>query len=318
MSEIDTIEMLNNILPKNIIEMLTGKLLGDGNITIEKGKRGRLRFTHASSDKEWCKYCYDMLKEHLPFNAPKYRKLIDPRMKQGFTECYYVQSKTAESIDFLKALWYPSGKKQLPKEFIRKNLSPLSLAWWYMDDGNLKVQNNNATKVILSTDSFSNNEVNFLQEVLFSSFQLTFKTDKQNRLLLYDKASIFYFLSIVKPHLIPSMGRKYFQPIPASQNKPQRTTIYLPHEIILNKPTKQINNVITRSPPLLLKLDSDIYRKQFYVKYQNLINARRGYQIIITSSNQNLLNTLQLKTGFEKSICAQACFDYISENGRLK
>jgi LAGLIDADG DNA endonuclease family len=111
------IMMLFNQIPLNALSMINGKLLGDGNISLEKKRKPRLRFSHTIYDKEWCFYCYEQLNKYIPFSKPKYRKIKDERTKLGFTEQYYVQSLTSEIVDALKELWYPHGKKVIPFSF---------------------------------------------------------------------------------------------------------------------------------------------------------------------------------------------------------
>ena len=71
-------------LPIHIIDKITGKLLGDGNISIEKSKKPRLRFSHCLADKEWALHCYKELKDYVPFSKPRERKIFDERIKAGF------------------------------------------------------------------------------------------------------------------------------------------------------------------------------------------------------------------------------------------
>jgi LAGLIDADG DNA endonuclease family len=140
------------------IDLMNGKLLGDGCITKQEGRKPRFQFTHSIKDKEWCEHCYLVLNEHLPLNAPKYKKVKDQRVQSGYTEVYYVQSKTEEAIILLRNLWYKNGKKILPLNFISEYLSARTLAWWYQDDGHLKLQDNIPKQIILSTKSFSSLE----------------------------------------------------------------------------------------------------------------------------------------------------------------
>jgi len=63
---------------------------------------------------------------------------VDSRVKQGFTECYYVQSRTADLISYLESIWYKDRKKVLPMGFIDKYLDEKALSWWYQDDGHPK------------------------------------------------------------------------------------------------------------------------------------------------------------------------------------
>ncbi len=140
------------------LSMISGKLLGDANISIEKDRHPRFRFAHCASDKAWCFYCYEQLNKYLPLSKPRYRKIIDNRIKNGFTEQYYTQSFKSRVVFQLKELWYPNNRKTIPFEFLAYSFTPICLAWWYQDDGHLKIENNQVKKVILSTDGFTKAE----------------------------------------------------------------------------------------------------------------------------------------------------------------
>lgn len=106
----DLIE-LEKILPARGIELMTGKLLGDANIAIQNNRRPRFRFSHCANDHNWCIHCFEELHSYLPINQPIYRKTSDSRVKEGYTDQYYVQSKVAKAADLLKEIWYPNNKK---------------------------------------------------------------------------------------------------------------------------------------------------------------------------------------------------------------
>lgn len=89
------------------LSLLTGKLLGDGNFFQSPGRQARFPFSHIIDDIEWTYYCYDKLSEYFSLAPPKYRKLTDPRISCGFSEQYYVQSKSNELLTQLKNIWYP-------------------------------------------------------------------------------------------------------------------------------------------------------------------------------------------------------------------
>ncbi|OOE14394.1 hypothetical protein [Fictibacillus arsenicus] len=95
--EAELVEEINKILPSKVISMVIGKLLGDGNLTIEKNKRPRLRFSHKWQDKQWCEHSRNQLTTVLSFPPIKYRKVNGARVKDGFTEIYYAQSLTQPS-----------------------------------------------------------------------------------------------------------------------------------------------------------------------------------------------------------------------------
>ncbi|OCA89027.1 hypothetical protein [Pseudobacillus wudalianchiensis] len=160
------------------LSRITGKLLGDGCITKQVSRKPRFQFIHRLEDMAWSQYCYEKLKDFLPLNLPAYKRVVDFRLLEGFSESYMVQSKTSEVITELEELWYNNRKKRLPFAFINQHLDEEALAWWYQDDGHLAKQNNIPQKVILSTDSFSKNENTKLQQILYQKFTLSFKLDQ--------------------------------------------------------------------------------------------------------------------------------------------
>ncbi|MEC2077892.1 hypothetical protein [Metabacillus fastidiosus] len=168
---------LKELLPSHIIDRVTGKLLGDGNISIEQKRKPRFRFSHCVQDGKWAEHCYDELKKHIELTPSKPRKIIDSRIKKGYTESVYVQSLTSPAIDILKEMWYTDRKKSIPFDLLQEHFSPVTLAWWYQDDGHLKVQNNKVNKIIFSRDSFSKSENKRLIELLDYFYKIQFKPD---------------------------------------------------------------------------------------------------------------------------------------------
>ncbi|MDR7073149.1 hypothetical protein [Fictibacillus barbaricus] len=51
--EVDFAKQVQVTVPSQNISMLIGKLLGDGNLTNEKNRKPRIRFSHSVVDKEW-------------------------------------------------------------------------------------------------------------------------------------------------------------------------------------------------------------------------------------------------------------------------
>lgn len=181
------------------LDMLTGKLLGDGCITKQNGRMPRFQFIHTTSDKEWCFHCYEKLMNDLPLTPPYYKKVKDNRVVKGFTECFQVQSRTDPVITWLESLWYSNRVKKLPFQFLEEHLNELALAWWYQDDGHLTKKENIPKKIILSTDNFTSIENRRLMGLLARKFFIYFSLDSQNRLILYEQVQIIYFLRLVEP-----------------------------------------------------------------------------------------------------------------------
>ena len=299
---------------------MIGKLLGDGCITKQKGRKPRFQFIHTERDYMWSLYCYKSLKKDIPLNKPKYKKTIDSRLVKGYCISYYVQSRTSDVISYLYRQWYPNGKKIIPFILLNQYFNNESLAWWYMDDGHLKVSKGIPQKIILSTESFSDIEINKLIFFLKSKYNLTFSVDKQKRIILYDQYQIYYFLHLVSPFMHSSMSRKI---IPLSTLNPivpqTRTTIYLPVSQNIQQPTKEINSALE----ILDDMISNFKTGKFYEMYHLLISniskneKQRGYQIIIREKRLTNLNFLKLNTGLTYSKLTYLCFkirDYVYKN----
>ncbi|MEK3807033.1 endonuclease [Bacillus sp. FSL H8-0547] len=280
--------------------MLTGKLLGDGNLSIEKGKRPRFRFSHSSADSGWCFHCYETLKAHIPLSKPKYRRISDNRIEAGYTEQFYVQSKLSPLFDSLLPLWYEERTKSIPFHLLEQVINPLTLAWWYQDDGHLKIQNNTPKKIILSTDSFTQKENIYLQVLLYTQFKLHFKLDGQNRLVIYDQKQILLFLRIVYPYIHHSMKRKMLSPPQLEIAFPdyKRTSIQIPIQILIKKPTQEIRDVLNKFMnlnPLAL------YESYFSLSNTNEMKKRKSYQIVLTRKHQEFLDLIKRETGMNMS-----------------
>ncbi|KPL59444.1 hypothetical protein [Rossellomorea vietnamensis] len=298
---------------EEFLSMVCGKLLGDGCIVKQEGRKPRFQFIHSIKDKEWCYYCYSKLKDYLPLTGPHYKKIEDNRVNAGYTESYYVQSRTHGHITNLRSIWYKNGKKVLPFEFLMKYLTPLALAWWYQDDGNLKKDSTIPRKIILSTDSFTPAENNKLCHLLKDKYSLLFSMDKQNRILLYDQFQIQYFLFLVSPHLHPCMYRKTITSCDIYNHfsNPKRTTIYLPAHLKLTSPTREINERLSVLPDIFSAIkDGDFYTNELltFIESTKTYVTKKPYQIVVSEENLQNLFILNKMTGLNASIFAHICF----------
>lgn len=305
------------------LSIICGKLLGDGCIVKQEGRKPRFQFIHSIKDKEWCYYCYSRLKDYLPLTGPHYKRIVDDRIIAGYSETYYVQSRTHDHITDLRSIWYKNCKKVLPFEFLMKYLTPLGLAWWYQDDGHLKKDFTIPRKIILSTDSFTPAENNQLCQLLKDKYSLLFSLDKQNRIILYDQFQIRYFLSLVNPYLQPCMYRKNITSCkintPTSNSK--RTSLYLTSEIKLSSPTREINEKLSVLPDIFSAIKSGVFYSNellTFIESTKTSITKKSYQITISDINLQNLSILNKLTGLNASILAQLCFIYSHLNSQSK
>lgn len=181
---------------------IIGKLLGDAGIKRQERRKPRLQFNHVASDYAWSLYCYEQLCHDIPLNEPIYHRYEDARLKQGYSEIYYVQSRTDEIICYLNQTWYPHGEKIVPFHMLKKYFTAESLAWWYMDDGHLRVKDKTLEKIILSTESFTDDEILGLIQLLNEKFQLSFHIDCQKRIAITVRQKNFNITNSTPTHFI--------------------------------------------------------------------------------------------------------------------
>lgn len=103
---------------------------------------------------------------------------------------------------------YGSNKKTICTEWLQQ-LTPLSLAIWFMDDGSIT----RSTRMMrISTESFGKNELFLLKEFLNNKWNISpriISSPKKGKLLLSFPASERdKFFSIIRPFVIPEMSYK--------------------------------------------------------------------------------------------------------------
>ena len=184
-----------NLLQKKI---LPGILLGDAHLsTQDKGKTYRLHIYQSVKHKEYVFHLYHIFKEWC-LSEPQ---IIERTYKSGVykgKKATMISFKTMSSSSFRfyahnfidknttsrdeppVALQRkgPRGHliKKVPK-LIHRWLTPISLAYWYMDDGSIKDKKSKA--VYFNTQGFLLNEVKLLSTILNTKFKVIAKPVKK-------------------------------------------------------------------------------------------------------------------------------------------
>ena len=217
--------------------ILIGKMLGDGHLNLTRGKP-RLNFIHKLADKGYADYCLELFSQYLPFgpNENAVKGVYDKRTNKTYYRVFY-QSKTSPLLEKWYPLWYKNGHKTIPCECIADYLDPLGLSIWFQDDGCFK-----KNRIVISTESFAQNEVGFLQFLLRKKFRVIANIDYKNRLDITSRMEVRKFQALIEPYIHSSMARK------SMRNKWEqwqvkweeyknigkgtcRTSIYLPYKI---------------------------------------------------------------------------------------
>lgn len=139
--------------------LLCGTVMGDGNISINKGEksRPRLRISHAMDQKEWA------LITGKALNIETYNVQKSKRNKQ---DTISINSSTSASMFEYFHDFYKNGKKIIPTELFLRCFKhgftkPILLSSWYMDDG---CTTDNLARI--ATHNFTCDEVDWIANVL--------------------------------------------------------------------------------------------------------------------------------------------------------
>lgn len=190
-------------------QILLGCLLGDGYLAMKDKAQSRavLQESHTSADRE-----YTVLKakafKGLRTNVIDVAPNREYKLPNGKT-MYYTHS-LACLADWRK-LFYPDGKKVLPRETIKEYFSPLSVAIWYMDDGSTDVVNSRrgiVPKCQIATNGFTEDEVKWLADLFTSKgFDCTARYSHGWRLMFTTEGS-YNLVRYIAPYIPDTMRYK--------------------------------------------------------------------------------------------------------------
>lgn len=128
-------------------EILTGILLGDGSLN-----KNAITYGHKKDHAEYMKYIDESLGEISGNEQKSVLSGYGTIMLRGRTKAFNQIGDIFES-------WYLTEEKQIPESII---LSPISLAFWYMDDGSLSHAEGQEDRVTFATCGFNDESINNL------------------------------------------------------------------------------------------------------------------------------------------------------------
>lgn len=176
------------------LEILVGTLLGDSYIY----PKGKIQIAQSSKQLPYLLWKYEEL-ESLSYGPPTQIERYDIRSGKIYSQSRFWLRQYFRSW---RSTFYPKGKKIFPKEF-EKYISPLSLAVWYMDDGNYSEGRN----VKIAADGFDLESRSNLKNMLFKKFNLESTLHKSGKLRISNK-SLNRFFDLVAPFIHSSMSYK--------------------------------------------------------------------------------------------------------------
>ena len=189
------------------VQVVIGSILGDGNLK------------YYSRTKQFSQLYVSQHSSKLPYLEWLHSKLssgfeVYPiKPKKGYEQHYFI-TKPNKIFGLLRLKFYPKGKKQIPSDIESLLKYPISLAVWYMDDGNLDKRYKYHCNATLATYGFSFGECRRLTKVLKKNFGISSSVNRNTMRgkvypRLYIKSeSMNRFVSIIKPYIQPVFNYK--------------------------------------------------------------------------------------------------------------
>lgn len=181
-------------------QILLGKMLGDGSLAIANHS-ANMRITHAEKDKEYLEWTMRGLGE-LDSGSRTNRisgygsSMIDSRTINSS----WIKNKFQSFLD-------ADGVKEVP-EWVEHELSPLALAFWYMDDGSLAHWEGQEDRANFATNAFTKSSCEVLVRALKRlGINSRIFESKGNRIAINSEDAEKLFL-LVAPYIPRAMQRK--------------------------------------------------------------------------------------------------------------
>jgi len=186
-------------------EYLFGSLLGDDCIHKPKdGKYPSLQVAHSIKQREYVGWKYNIWSQIVPSGI----KRNIPIKTAG--RIYYMDSfRTAAHPGFTEffEMFYKDGRKIVTEEILR-NLTPFSLAVWYMDDGYYKRDRGRAQ---LSTNSFTHEENVTIKKYFEETWGISpniGKSDSGTHYIRFNTRDTIKFFGAIKNNILPLFSYK--------------------------------------------------------------------------------------------------------------
>lgn len=187
--------------------IVIGTLLGDGSVykpSVRKGE-AQLRLGYMETSLPYLQWLREQLLSLVEMNP------ILP--KKGYKQ-FYCWSRPSQALAEYRNLFYPSGKKVVPKTINELLVHPAALAVWYMDDGSIDDRPSYHRNITLATYGFSFPDCRRLCSVLKSNFGIVCNVHRSTmRNKTYPKIYVLSestdrFLELVKPYIQPCFAYK--------------------------------------------------------------------------------------------------------------
>ncbi len=199
-----------HLLSGQQMQVILGALMGDGNLSPNRGDRAGTRFRMGHGAKQ---------AEYLNWKASLLGNIGHSRTINAKGAVFADFTPLPELAELHDAMYFGDGKKHLTWEYL-KSLTPLALAVWYMDDGSFVVRSKGVQErtaggtgrieIVVEAMSPGSRErlARYLRDTRKLDVQLVTKGARQVSAIRFTTAASEKFQKLVAPYIHPSMDYK--------------------------------------------------------------------------------------------------------------
>ena len=191
-------------LSKRQKEILIGLLLGDGHLEkLYTPRVGRIKVEQSYKHKDYVDWLYKEFRNWVRSKPKAKRKKVWNKIYWNYGFLTYGHRLLGE----FRERFYEGKKKIVPND-LEKDITPLGLAVWFMDDGSIKSKRHKG--FFLNVQDFKKSDVRKLQKMLKNKFSIPSSTrkDEKGEQMYLGGESGEKFIGIIKSYMIPSMEYK--------------------------------------------------------------------------------------------------------------
>lgn len=189
------------VVPEEAEEFIIGKILGDGSLAVKQGKRRALSISHKIDHQEYLHHCRNIINI--------WTDNVETRLSGYGTTMIRSISKENSYFTNLSKLFIKNDKKIFPKGL---KLTPIILAYWYMDDGSLTHNSAQKDRAALAICGFTDDESiknikNSLEDFGFNNFTI-YKDPKGYNRLRFNHSDAFKLFDVISEYIPNCMRYK--------------------------------------------------------------------------------------------------------------
>lgn len=204
------------LLTKEQKEILYGSMMGDAS----KMSPSSVKFKQGETQKDYLLWKYRKFENIASQNSLKPQCLIDHRSgMEQISWLFYTHANT--DVEFCVSEFYPTGNKEINQSILDK-LTPLSIAVWFMDDGQtdwghrsrVKYDQYSTPVCKFMTQSFSYENCLLIQKWFLEKYNISTRlqevslSNSAGYKVVISNKSVLAFLDLIEPHILPMFKYK--------------------------------------------------------------------------------------------------------------